>query len=136
MTRRSLFPIWLLTLAIFARGLVPWVHSPVVSTAANGGILLTFCGSVSPALLAKAAAISPWKQDQSNPGGTPAGSAAKICPICVVAATAVLLSALVILHLLRGSALLSARPAAAKLHSRLIRRYHARGPPARILLSI
>ncbi len=136
MTRRSLFPIWLLALAIFARGLVPWVHSPVVSAAGNGGILLTFCGSVSPALLAKAVAISPWKLDQNSPGGTPTGNAAKICPICVVAATAVLLTALVILHVLGGSVLSGARSAAAKLHSRLIRRYHARGPPARILLSI
>ncbi len=131
-----MFPIWLLALAIFARGLVPWVHSPIIGAAGNGSVLLTFCGSVSPALLAKAAAISPWKQGQPNPSGTPSGSATKICPICVVAAAAVIVTALVILQLLGNTAAPSALYATPLQRLKFTRRYDARGPPARLALSI
>jgi len=136
MMRRSLFPIWLLTLAIVARGLVPWVHGSTTTITAEGDVLLAFCGTASPAVLAKAASISPWKQDLPRPDGPPSGSASKICPVCVVASAAAIASPPQNLTHARGIAVRTAWPATATIHTAPAHRYDARGPPAPVTLSI
>lgn len=136
MTRRSLFPVWLLALAIVARGLVPWVHGTTSTVTPGGDLLLAFCGTASPAVLAKAAAISPWKQGQSNPDGLPSGNASKICPVCVVASAAALASAPHTPLHDAGTATPRAWPATAAAPASSLRRYDARGPPAPAILSI
>lgn len=132
MKRASLLPLGFLVLAIIARGLVPWVHGPAGGSDAQNPLLFAFCGSSSPALLAQAAAISPWKSAMpANPGSPRGGNSSNLCPVCVVAASAILIAVLALL-LFGGPVVVPARPHyAAAFSSVRLPAYHPRGPPAR-----
>ena len=127
MTRRFVPLFWLLVVAILARGMLPWINGQTMARHSGNDILLAFCGTVSPALLAKMQRVSPWTdaQDQTDPN---AGSGAS-CPLCLTGALTLALMAFAILQLLQRQRLFAPLPALRQITRKGWRRYDSRGPP-------
>lgn len=128
MRRPSTLIFWLLAVAIFARGMLPWVHGSSMAQDSGNNLLLVFCGSTTPALMNKAKSLTPWAKESPQPA--PSQSPLSNCPLCLVGIFALALVALAVLHLFQRQPLAYARALAntVRLNSPP-RRYDSRGPP-------